>query len=265
MISVNGQEIAETAVAAEMQYHPAKNRETAWRAAATALVVRQLLLQEAARLGLAADKEGAAGEEGAEGSNGEERLIQTLLSREISLPNVDEDACRRYWGANAAKFRSPELYEAAHILFAAAPDDEAARGIAKEAAAATIALLEKDPAQFARLARERSACPSGASGGLLGQQSRGDLVAELETFVMALEEGQICPVPVETRYGYHVLRLDRRIAGRELPYDQAKPLVERLLASSSWQRAVSQYLRILAGRAEIAGILLPGAATPLVQ
>ena len=259
MISVNGHEIAESAVAAEMQYHPANNREAAWQAAATALVVRQLLLQEAARLGL------AAGEDGMEDSNGEEQLIQTLLSCEISLPEVDDESCRRYWRANAAKFRSPELYEAAHILFAAAPEDEAARAIAKAAAAETIALLEKDPARFAGLAKERSACPSGASGGLLGQQSRGDLVAEFETFVMALEEGQICPVPVETRYGCHVLRLDRRVVGNELPYDKAKPLVERLLASSSWHRAVSQYLRILAGRAEIAGIVLPGAASPLVQ
>ena len=259
MISVNGHEIAESAVAAEMQYHPAKNREAAWQAAATALVVRQLLLQEAARLGLVADGEGT------EGESGEEQLIQALLAHEISLPDLDEESCRRYWCANAAKFRSPDLYEAAHILFAAAPDDAAARAVAKEAAIATLALLQKNPADVARLARERSACPSGASGGLLGQQSRGDLVAELETFVMALEEGQICPVPVETRYGFHVLRLDRRVAGRDLPYDQAKPAVERLLASSSWQRAVSQYLRILAGRAEIAGILLPGAATPLVQ
>ena len=255
MISVNGHEIAESAVAAEMQYHPANNREAAWQAAATALVVRQLLLQEAARLGLALE----------EGANGEEQLIQTLLAREISLPEVDDQSCRRYWRANAAKFCSPEVYEAAHILFAAAPDDAAARAIAREAATATLALLEKNPADFARLAKERSACPSGASGGLLGQQSRGDLVAEFETFVMALEEGQICPVPVETRYGFHVLRLDRRVAGRELPYDQAKPAVERLLTSSSWQRAVSQYLRILAGRAEIAGILLPAAASPLVQ
>jgi peptidyl-prolyl cis-trans isomerase C len=258
MITVNGQEIAESAVAAEMQYHPAKNREAAWQAAATALVVRQLLLQEAERLGLAL-------EEGAEGSSGEEQLIQALLAREISLPELDEESCRRYWHANTAKFRSPDLYEAAHILFAAAPEDEAARASAKDAAVATLALLQKDPAQFARLARERSACPSGASGGLLGQQSRGDLVPEFETFVMALEEGQICPVPVQTRYGYHVLRLDRRVPGRDLPYDQAKPAVERLLASSSWQRAVSQYLRILAGRAEIAGIALPGAASPLVQ
>ena len=259
MISVNGHEIAESAVAAEMQYHPAKNREAAWQVAATALVVRQLLLQEAARLGVVAE------EEGAENANGEEQLIEALLAREISLPDLDEESCRRYWRANAVKFRSPDLYEAAHILFAAAPDDTAAHAVAKEAAIATLALLEKNPGDFARLARERSACPSGASGGLLGQQSRGDLVAELETFVMALDEGQICPVPVETRYGFHVLRLDRRVAGRDLPYDQAKPAVERLLTSSSWQRAVSQYLRILAGRAEIAGISLPGAATPLVQ
>ncbi len=259
MITVNGCEIPDSAVAAEMQYHPADDRDAAWQAAARALVVRELLLQEAARLDIAGEAEGP------ESAKGEEGLIQALVAREISLPEVDEETCRRFWLANKAKFRSPTVYEAAHILFAAAPGDEPARAAARQGAAETIALLEKDPAQFAYLAKERSACPSGASGGLLGQQSRGDLVAELETFVMALEEGQICPVPIETRYGYHVLRLDRRIAGSELPYEKAKAMITRLLMGQSWQRALSQYLHILAGRAEIAGILVPGAATPLVQ
>ena len=54
-ILVNGAEIPPAAVAAEMQYHPAPSRQQAWTAAATALVIRQLLLQEAARLGIAAD------------------------------------------------------------------------------------------------------------------------------------------------------------------------------------------------------------------
>ena len=48
-ILVNGAEIPPAAVAAEMQYHPAPSRQQAWTAAATALVIRQLLLQERSR------------------------------------------------------------------------------------------------------------------------------------------------------------------------------------------------------------------------
>jgi peptidyl-prolyl cis-trans isomerase C len=256
-IRVNETEIAPSAVAAEMQYHPAPSREQAWRKAATALVVRQLLLDEAERLGIAAAP-------AADGS-AEEATIQALLAREVVVPDPDEDTCRRYWSRNAATFSTPDVYEAAHILFPAAPDDEPARSAAKQAASETIALLQENPARFAELARARSACPSAASGGILGQQSRGDLVPEIETFVLALEEGQICPVPVATRYGYHVLRLDRLMRGTQLPFEKAAPAVAHHLMARSWQRAVSQYLRILAGRARITGLALDGTATPLVQ
>ncbi|TXH31805.1 MAG: peptidylprolyl isomerase [Rhodospirillaceae bacterium] len=259
-IRVNQAEISPAAIAAEMQYHPATDRENAWQAAATALVVRQLLLQEAGRLGLSTDDETADPSEGKE-----ETLIRQLLNREIVTPEPDEATCHRYWLANQAKFRSPDLYEAAHILFAAAADDKAARATARQAAMDTLQQVLAWPDSFAALAQQRSACPSGANGGLLGQQSRGDLVSEFETFIVALEEGQICPVPVQTRYGFHVLRLDRFCRGQVLPFETASPIIERQLRAQTWQRAVSQYLRILAGRAEISGIVVESVQSPLVQ
>ena len=250
-VIVNGHEIPAPAIAAELQHHPAGDVAEAWRQAATALVIRRLLLDECARQGLTADDEEAA--------------IRALLAREITIPEADAETCRRYWTANRARFRTPDVYEAAHILFPAAPDEEAARTAAKTAAEETLRELAANPGKFDALARARSACPSGANGGRLGQQTRGDLVAEMETFVFALEEGQICPVPVMTRYGAHVLRLDRRAEGQELPFDSVSDRIVRQLSTQSWQRAVSQYLRILAGRARIEGIDLGGASTPLVQ
>ena len=257
-ILVNATEIPATAIAAEMQFHPAQTREEAWHDAATALVIRTLLLQEADSLGITADD--AEPDEGPD-----EARVRALLAQQVHTPEPDDATCRRYFAANRRHFRSPDVYEAAHILFPAAPEDAAARTNAKQAAEQTLALLEKAPQQFAALARERSACPSGANGGLLGQQSRGDLVPEIETFIMAMEEGQICPVPVTSRFGVHVLRLDRRIDGADLPYEAVADTVAHHLAARSWQRAVSQYLRILAGRARIEGLELDAAATPLVQ
>jgi peptidyl-prolyl cis-trans isomerase C len=259
VVFVNGAEIPPRAIAAEMQYHPASNREQAWTEAARALVIRELLLQEAGRLSLAAEPEGS------DGATAEETLIQTLLAHELTTPEADEATCRRYWSANQAKFRTPDVYVAAHILFPAASDDEQAREAAKERATETLSLLKEDPRRFAALARKRSACPSAASGGLLGQQSRGDLVPELESFIVALEPGQICPVPIATRYGYHVLRLDRLVQGAVLPFETATVLIAQQLKARSWQRAVSQYLRLLAGRAKIDGLAIDAATTPLLQ
>jgi peptidyl-prolyl cis-trans isomerase C len=62
-----------------------------------------------------------------------------------------------------------------------------------------------------------------------------------------------------------VLRLDRLVRGAALAFETARPLVERHLATRSWQRAISQYLHLLAGRARIEGFAVDGASTPLVQ
>ncbi len=256
-VIVNRTVLPEAAIAAEMQHHPAATAEAAWEQAAKALVLRTLLLDEAKRLGVSGEAD--------EDSSAEEATIQALLAREIAVPVADEASLQRYWQANRARFRAPDVYEAAHILFPAAPEDAPARAAAKQAATEVLALLADRPERFAALARERSACPSRESGGLLGQQSRGDLVPELETFVFNLESGRICPLPVATRYGYHVLRVDRVALGQDLPFAAVQDRIGRHLATHAWQRAVSQYLRVLAGRAKIDGLAMDAASSPLVQ
>ena len=83
---------------------------------------------------------------------------------------------------------------------------------------------------------ELSACPSAAQGGHLGQISRGQTVPEFETFLYNLEVGQICPVPVKTRFGYHVLRLDRRIEGRQLPFEAVSDRIVTARSSAASAR-----------------------------
>jgi peptidyl-prolyl cis-trans isomerase C len=262
-VFVNGVEIGDHAINSEVQYHPAGSVEEAREAAARALVVRELLLQAAGRRGIVRPDppEGPADER----ETRDEALIRTLLAREVRTPEPDEETCRRFYDNNLQRFRSPDLFEAAHILFLADPDDAAASAQAKQQAAAVLGEVLAAPQRFADLARELSACSSAAQGGNLGQISRGQTVPEFETFLFNIEEGQICPVPVKTRFGYHVLRLDRRIEGRQLPFEVVRDKIAEYLREHVWRRAVSQYLQLLVGRAEIRGIELSGASTPLVQ
>lgn len=261
-ITVNGTAISAAAIAEEAQHHPARDRTAAERAAAEALVVRELLRQEAAREGIApmpfTDPDGRRETE-------EEAAIRALIRGAVTVPAVDEEGLRRYYENNRRKFRSPDLFEAAHILYPARPDDAGAIATATARAEAAIALLQSEPGRFADLARSESACSSAANGGNLGQVSLGQTVPEFETFLVNLEPGQLCPVPVRTRYGVHVLRLDRRIEGRDLPFDLVRERIALYLEQSVWQRAVSQYIRILVGRSEISGIELAGSDGPLVQ
>ncbi len=148
------------------------------------------------------------------------------------MPAADEATCRRYYEANRARFRSPDLFAAQHILFAAAPDDDEARTAAKACAAEALRTLADSPDRFADLARAMSDCPSREQGGDLGQITRGSTVPEFETFLMSLDEGETCPVPVESRYGFHIVKLNRRATGRELPFEQVQQRIADYLADA---------------------------------
>ncbi len=60
-------------------------------------------------------------------------------------------------------------------------------------------------ADFAKLARQYSECPSKKRGGDLGEFKRGDMVKEFETAVMKLKIGEVSS-PVKTVHGYHVIK-----------------------------------------------------------
>lgn len=254
-IRVNGRVISEAAIIAEVQNHPAEEPDRAISEATEALIVRELLLQEAHDLAL--DPMPETDESGRRETD-DDALIRQLLEVEITVPVADEDACRRYFEKNRKRFRSAELYEAAHILFACDPKDTVGYEKAVAAAAEAIETIEKDPAAFASIARERSDCTSGKSDGRLGQIARGDTVPEFETFLAALEDGQLCSVPVKSRYGVHVLRLDKKVPGRDLPFDVVKNRISGYLQERSWRRAVADYIERLASDAAIEGAALDG-------
>ena len=128
-----------------------------------------------------------------------------------------------------------------------------------------IEILEQRPDRFAELARELSACSSSKQGGTLGQLTRGSTVPEFETFLFELEPGQLCPVPVRTRYGFHVLQLQHRVDGKTLPFEAVQKKIAEYLEESAWRLAVRQYIQLLVGRSKITGIELKGASSPLMQ
>jgi peptidyl-prolyl cis-trans isomerase C len=260
-VTVNDVAIPAAAVAREAQNHAAPTPEAAWEQATRALVIRELLLQRAAALDLEAEPRV---QDGARETD-EEALIRLLLEREVRTPTADEAVCRRYYENNPTRFRSPDVFEPAHILFKARRDDAAAYATAVARAEAVLAKLGERPDSFDSLARSLSDCPSATDGGRLGQVVRGDTTPEFETFLVAMQPGQICPTPVRTRYGVHVLRLDRRIDGEALPFAAVRDRIARYLEERTWRRAVAQYVALVAGQARIAGFELAAATSPLLQ
>jgi peptidyl-prolyl cis-trans isomerase C len=222
------------------------------RKAAEALVVRELLLQRAGRLMV----------EGEDGS--EEARIESLIAREVKTSRAEAETCQRYQ-THLGRFRSPDLVEARHILFVANSDDADSVAAARAKAQNAIDPLKQRPDRFAELARELSACSSSKQGGNLGQLTRGSTVPEFETFLFELEPGQLCPVPVRSRYGFHVLPLQHRVEGKTLPFEAVQEKIAEYLEERVWRQAVRQYIQLLVGRSTITGIELKGTSSPLIQ
>jgi peptidyl-prolyl cis-trans isomerase C len=248
-ITVNGVAIGGEAIAREMQHHPAPSRDDAERGAATALVIRELLVQRVR------DREIA-------GATEDER-IANLIEAEVRIPEPTAEEIARYYRRNGLQFTSPALYRAAHIFFPARLNDEAASAEAKDKADAVFAQVTADPGRFAELARAHSACSSGVDGGSLGLVRKGDTNPEVERALAAMDDGST--KLVRSRHGYHVLRLDDRTPATELPLDQAKGWIAQHLRKTSKRRAIAQYLQLLTARAKIQGIDLAAADSPLVQ
>lgn len=252
-VFVDGVEIAEEAIAAEAQNHTAATGAEARAAAARALVIRHLLLSRAAALGIDAKPET---DEAGRREIDEEALIRQVMEREVEPVEPDRDTCYRYWRTHGLAFTAPALFEASHILFAAKPD------IATAVARATAAItgIGDSETAFRALARSASACPSGAVGGSLGQVRPGDLAREIETVLIALAPGHVAASPVVSHFGAHVVRLDRSVPARAIPFEAVEPRIRDRLAARAWTTAAARYVAGLARDARIDGITLEVAA-----
>lgn len=252
-VVVNGEPIPASRIAAEMQHHkvPRGKPGLAWQEAARALAIRALLLQEAARRGLAAEAE--ALEDGRRETD-EEALIHALVEAEIGDAPLDEAEIRAAWARDPSRFRSAPLWEVSHILCACDPADPASREAALARAQALAARLGDDSAGFARLASAESDCGSRSAGGALGQLGPGDSVPEFEAALRTLAEGETTPEPVLSRHGWHLIRLDAKAEGRELPYETVRPRLAEALEKARWARAARGLVARLVAAARIEGL-----------
>ena len=259
-LSVNGVVVPGEAIRREMvEFGGAPDPEAAAR---RALAVRELLLQRAGALGML---EGGAPRERVTFASraDEDAIVARVLDAEVVTPTPDEAECRRVYDAHPERYASGELVEASHILFAVTPGVPVAALRAE--AEKVLAELVQSPGRLAERAQAISNCPSGQQGGNLGQFGRGQMVPEFDAAIFGNERLGVLPRLVATRYGFHIVRVDHRVAGRTLPFEAVRERIAGELQASVQARALRQYVEVLAGSARIEGADLAAAASPLVQ
>ena len=246
-VMVGDTPIDEAEIAREMQFHRADNPHDARQAAATTLVIRELVRRECERLQLAV--------EALDGETEDEARVRALVDAEVPLPAADDAALLQYFEANRARLHHPDAIRVRHILLAAAPSDIAARQRAQQLGEELIGALRAEPDRFIEFAMRHSACPSRDQGGELGWIERGDTVPEFDRQLFMLKPG-FAGLTVETRYGHHVVEVLERVDGEPLSFEDARDRITAYLETQAQQNALHQYLHILAQRYGVEGIAL---------
>lgn len=154
---------------------------------------------------------------------------------------ISEKQIAEYYAAQAGQFGQPEQRSASHILIAAdkaAPAAERAK--ARATAEALYQTLLKTPTQFAEIARAQSQDPGSAEqGGSLGSFGRGMMVKPFEDAVFAMKPGEIRG-PVESDFGYHIIRLDGIQAAQTAPLEQVRDSIVDALRKQQAQKQFAE-------------------------
>ena len=224
----------------------------------------ELLRQQAQRQGLLAEDD-APGLDGAT-SAAAAQAIERLLEQALQVPEPSEAACRRYHAAHPGFGSQGERAHLRHVLFAVTPGVD----VSLLRQRAERLLLERRCAddggpRFAEAAGEWSNCPSGAQGGDLGWLTPEDCAPEFAREVFGSQEVGVLARLVHSRFGLHVVQVCARKPAQPQAFDQVQASIALVLRQQAWVNALRQYLQLLAGSAEVEGVQLDAADSPLVQ
>ncbi len=170
----------------------------------------------------------------------EEIAARKLLADEgMSGVEVKDEEVAAYYQAHPEEFRNPETVSLRQILV---PTMNEARDVRRR--------LIKDPRSFPALAQTLSRAPEASAGGLMGSFTRGQLPPELDKAAFALAPGQISD-PVQTAFGFHILRLDSKQPSREPSLEESREEVRSRLQRQKVDLKIQQFVAGLMARAKV--------------
>lgn len=176
-------------------------------------LIQQQVLADAARADMAtADEIGLENESRA--------FLAGQIIERAAGQDIDDDALQAAYQATYGSAEPETEWNASHILVET--EEEAADLIAQLA----------DGADFATLAQEHSTGPSGPGGGVLGWFGAGMMVPEFEAAITELETGAVS-APVQTQFGWHVVKLNEARTKDAPPLDQVRAELEQTLRTSA--------------------------------
>ncbi len=156
----------------------------------------------------------------------EELLVDYAAEKAISSITVTDADLNKYYEDNKEKFNTGETVNASHILVSS---EEEAQSILSE--------IVDGKLSFEDAARKYSSCPSKDNGGNLGDFGRGQMVPEFDKAVFEMTEGEISTAPVQTQFGYHIIKLNSKAEAKTLELSEIKEELYNMLLNEKRRAA----------------------------
>jgi peptidyl-prolyl cis-trans isomerase C len=188
------------------------------------LVMRELILQQAAKEGL--DKGKEIDEKLAELKK--RIVVDTYLKKKVETDaKISDEELKKFYDQNLDKFKSGEQVKASHIL------------VKGEQEAKDILAQLKGGAVFEELAKAKSVDTSASKGGDLGWFGKGNMVPAFEKAAFSLKEGELSGI-VKSEFGFHIIKLTGKRPAGTRTFDEAKEQIKAALMPSKQQQIFMQ-------------------------
>ena len=176
-----------------------------------------------------------------------QKIVEAQFEGKI---NITEEDAKKFYDENPKEFETPEQVRASHILIAIKPtDSNDVKAEAKQKIEQLLKQVQND-ADFAQLAKENSTCPSSEKGGDLGFFGKGQMVPAFEKVAFELKPGQVSDV-VETRFGYHIIKVDDRKDASTKSFEEEKDGIINNLENKKKGEIAKLYIESLKAPAKI--------------
>ncbi|MEA2099487.1 MAG: peptidyl-prolyl cis-trans isomerase [Campylobacterota bacterium] len=253
LVTVNGVEISQNEVetalmnATQGRFNqvPADKQIEFRKQVLQQLITKELVYGDAKKTGVLKTKEFKDEYKKVQENVKKELAIQLWQKQQLEKITISNKELKKYYDSNKEEFNEKESVHARHILV---KDESEAKSIIKD-----LKSLKGDKlkSKFIESAIAKSTGPSGPKGGDLGFFAKGQMVPEFDAKVFSMKVGTITTQAVKTQFGYHVIYLEEKKAGKTRAFTEVKSFIEQRLKMETFKDVLKKKMKSLEASAKI--------------
>ena len=175
------------------------------------------------------------------------RLDEYLKQQGVKDPEIAEERIREFYDKRPDNYAVEEAVKVSHVLIKVADAEQKEQARQKAEKIRQEILDGKD---FAEMAKEHSDCNSASGGGHLDYIKKGFMPKEFEEVAFAMEEDAVSEL-VETKFGFHIIKLFKKQAAGVVSYENVKDFIKKFIQQEESKKKLAELKKKLKKQAKI--------------